>query len=127
MSRYWSSIVHRLTPYVAGEQPAIADLVKLNTNENPYGPSPHVIAAIKAQIGDFGCIREPISSSTEAVAPNSITKKNINFILMFRLSNMQLQPQRSCRGFNLPAFSSACSNGFAGFVSSAIVAAVGLN
>ena len=52
MSRYWSSIVHRLTPYVAGEQPAIADLVKLNTNENPYGPSPHVIAAIKAHIGD---------------------------------------------------------------------------
>ncbi len=52
MSRYWSSIVHRLTPHVAGEQPAIADLVKLNTNENPYGPSPHVIAAIKAHIGD---------------------------------------------------------------------------
>jgi histidinol-phosphate aminotransferase len=52
MSRYWSSIVHQLIPYVAGEQPAVANLVKLNTNENPYGPSPHVIAAIKADIGD---------------------------------------------------------------------------
>jgi histidinol-phosphate aminotransferase len=37
-----------LAPYTPGEQPAIADLVKLNTNENPYPPSPRVVAAIEA-------------------------------------------------------------------------------
>lgn len=46
MSRYWSPVVRGLTPYVPGEQPRIADLVKLNTNENPYPPSPAVTAAI---------------------------------------------------------------------------------
>ncbi|WP_255990074.1 histidinol-phosphate transaminase [Chitinolyticbacter albus] len=47
MSRYWSPIVHTLTPYVPGEQPKINNLIKLNTNENPYGPSPKVLAAIQ--------------------------------------------------------------------------------
>jgi len=48
MSRFWSPLVHTLTPYVAGEQPAIEGLVKLNTNESPYGPSPKALAAIAA-------------------------------------------------------------------------------
>lgn len=52
MSRFWSPIVHTLSPYVAGEQPQISGLVKLNTNESPYGPSPHAIAAIAAANGD---------------------------------------------------------------------------
>ncbi|MDO4250593.1 MAG: histidinol-phosphate transaminase [Moraxella sp.] len=43
-----------LTPYVAGEQPKIANLVKLNTNENPYPPSPKVLEAIKHDLGDTG-------------------------------------------------------------------------
>ena len=47
MSHYWSDIVHGLTPYVPGEQPKTQDLIKLNTNENPYGPSPKVTAAIQ--------------------------------------------------------------------------------
>ncbi|WEA25324.1 histidinol-phosphate transaminase [Rhizobium binxianense] len=46
MSRYWSDIVSKLQPYVAGEQPRIPGLVKLNTNENPYGPSPRALEAI---------------------------------------------------------------------------------
>lgn len=50
MSRYWSSLVHRLTPYVPGEQPQLANLVKLNTNENPYPPSPRVAAAIAEEL-----------------------------------------------------------------------------
>jgi histidinol-phosphate aminotransferase len=54
MSRYWSSLVHNLTPYVPGEQPRLAGLVKLNTNENPYPPSPKVAAAIRREIGDDG-------------------------------------------------------------------------
>ncbi len=52
MSRFWSSIVHELTPYVPGEQPKLPNLIKLNTNENPYGPSPRVVAALQAEAGD---------------------------------------------------------------------------
>ena len=52
MSRFWSQVVRDLTPYVPGEQPKIANLVKLNTNENPYPPSPAVLAAIRAELGD---------------------------------------------------------------------------
>lgn len=51
MSRYWSPLVHRLTPYIPGEQRADSDIVKLNTNENPYPPSPQVMAAIAAVQG----------------------------------------------------------------------------
>ena len=52
MSRYWSAVVKALTPYVPGEQPKLANLVKLNTNENPYGPSPRVIEALRAEAAD---------------------------------------------------------------------------
>ena len=49
---YWSPLAHRLTPYVPGEQPKLSHLVKLNTNENPYGPSPKVLDAIRAELSD---------------------------------------------------------------------------
>ncbi len=52
MSRYWSDLVHNLTPYVPGEQPKLQNLIKLNTNENPYGPSPKVLEAIRAEVGE---------------------------------------------------------------------------
>lgn len=52
MSRYWSAVAKGLTPYVPGEQPKLANLVKLNTNENPYGPSPMVIKALQAEAAD---------------------------------------------------------------------------
>jgi histidinol-phosphate aminotransferase len=48
MSRFWSPVVHTLSPYVPGEQPKVDDLIKLNTNENPYPPSPRALAAIAA-------------------------------------------------------------------------------
>jgi histidinol-phosphate aminotransferase len=46
MSRFWSPLVHSLSPYTPGEQPKQDGIVKLNTNENPYPPSPRVLAAI---------------------------------------------------------------------------------
>lgn len=52
MSKFWSPMVESLVPYVPGEQPKMANLVKLNTNENPYGPSPKVIEAIQAELND---------------------------------------------------------------------------
>lgn len=45
--KYWSRKARSITPYVPGEQPGISGLIKLNTNENPYPPSPKVIAAIQ--------------------------------------------------------------------------------
>ncbi|UVO18917.1 histidinol-phosphate transaminase [Stutzerimonas stutzeri] len=52
MSRFWSPFVKDLVPYVPGEQPKLSKLVKLNTNENPYGPSPRAIAAMQEEVGD---------------------------------------------------------------------------
>lgn len=52
MSRFWNPLVSTLVPYVPGEQPKMTNLVKLNTNENPYGPSPKAIAAIQASLND---------------------------------------------------------------------------
>ena len=52
MNRYWSTVANGLTPYVPGEQPKLPDLVKLNTNECPYGPSPRALAALRDAVGD---------------------------------------------------------------------------
>ena len=52
MNRFWSALAGELTPYEPGEQPAIADLVKLNTNESPIGPSPRALTAIRAAATD---------------------------------------------------------------------------
>jgi len=53
MSRYWSPVVGKLDPYVPGEQPRVANLVKLNTNENPYGPSPRALQAMRDACDDM--------------------------------------------------------------------------
>ena len=52
MSPFWSAAVRALQPYVPGEQPKLPNLVKLNTNENPYGPSPRVLEAIRGATAD---------------------------------------------------------------------------
>jgi histidinol-phosphate aminotransferase len=52
MSKFWSAFVNDLVPYVPGEQPKLTKLVKLNTNENPYGPSPKALAAMRAELND---------------------------------------------------------------------------
>jgi histidinol-phosphate aminotransferase len=52
MSELWSPFVKNLVPYVPGEQPRLTNLVKLNTNENPYGPSPRALDAIRAAATD---------------------------------------------------------------------------
>ena len=47
MSKYWKEIVKNIEPYIPGEQPGDKRYIKLNTNENPYPPSPVVIEAIR--------------------------------------------------------------------------------
>ena len=45
MSKYWNKKINEAEPYVAGEQPkAGVKIIKLNTNENPYAPSPSLIS-----------------------------------------------------------------------------------
>jgi histidinol-phosphate aminotransferase len=52
MSEYWNSRTKKLSPYVPGEQPKDRQFIKLNTNENPYPPSPKVIEAIQKAAGE---------------------------------------------------------------------------
>jgi histidinol-phosphate aminotransferase len=52
VSRYWSELAKGLSPYVPGEQPQIPGLVKLNTNESPFGPSPMAIEAVRSTAAD---------------------------------------------------------------------------
>lgn len=52
MNPFWSAVVQSLTPYVPGEQPKVDQLIKLNTNESPFGPSPKAVKAMRAEIGD---------------------------------------------------------------------------
>lgn len=69
MSRFWSPVIHSLSPYVPGEQPKQDDVVKLNTNENPYPPSPDVRAAIAAATDRLRLYPDPAASGLrEAIA-----------------------------------------------------------
>jgi histidinol-phosphate aminotransferase len=52
MNPFWSRQARELSPYVPGEQPRIANLVKLNTNESPFGPSPLAVKAMQAAAAD---------------------------------------------------------------------------
>ncbi|WP_223191793.1 histidinol-phosphate transaminase [Propionispora hippei] len=52
MSKYWSKAVQGLDPYIPGEQPKDKVYVKLNTNENPYPPSPKAVQAMQAAADD---------------------------------------------------------------------------
>lgn len=66
----WSDFVYQLEPYVPGEQPKVLDLIKLNTNENPYPPSPTVAQALSAdRLDELRLYPDPNSSSLkQAVA-----------------------------------------------------------
>ncbi|MEE9445942.1 MAG: histidinol-phosphate transaminase [Cocleimonas sp.] len=48
MSKFWSKRIHELDPYTPGEQPQDQQYIKLNTNENPYPPSPKAIEAMRS-------------------------------------------------------------------------------
>ena len=66
MSRFWSPLVHTLSPYVPGEQPKGDSLIKLNTNENPYPPSPRALEAIAAATARLRLYPDPGASALRA-------------------------------------------------------------
>lgn len=60
MSRFWNDRVGALSPYVPGEQPKDKRYIKLNTNENPYPPSPKTMEAIRRAVnGDLRLYPDP--------------------------------------------------------------------
>ena len=61
MSRYWSSLIDKLTPYTPGEQPKQQNVIKLNTNENPYPPSPMIKAAMLEEMDRLRLYPDPNS------------------------------------------------------------------
>jgi len=63
MSRFWSPVVRTLSPYAPGEQPKQDGIVKLNTNENPYPPSPRVLAAIASATDRLRLYPDPRASA----------------------------------------------------------------
>ncbi len=65
MKKYWSRKAAALTPYVAGEQPQ-QKLIKLNTNENAYPPSPRAVAAAAAALGRLRLYPDPDSADLRA-------------------------------------------------------------
>ncbi|KMZ12343.1 Histidinol-phosphate aminotransferase [Candidatus Burkholderia humilis] len=74
MSRFWSDIVHTLTPYVPGEQPQLAHPIKLNTNENPYPPSPRVVEAIRRELGEDGASLRKYPDPTARALREAVAK-----------------------------------------------------
>ncbi len=49
----WEDNIRKVTPYVPGEQPKKENIIKLNTNENPYPPAPGVVRALKEMDTDL--------------------------------------------------------------------------
>ena len=53
MSKFWGELIKKLEPYTPGEQPKDLNLIKLNTNENPFGPSEMVLSEIKKNCKEY--------------------------------------------------------------------------
>ena len=73
--RFWSPDVRELQPYVPGEQPQIQNLLKLNTNENPYPPSPKVVAAVQAVLENFADVLRLYPDPDAAELKKAIAKQ----------------------------------------------------
>ena len=72
MNNKWENNIRRVVPYTPGEQPKIKDIIKLNTNENPFPPSPMVTKVIE----EFESDRLRIYPDTDStVLVNSLAKR----------------------------------------------------
>ena len=110
MSIYWSEKARLLQPYTPGEQPKFTNLVKLNTNENPFEPSPRVMEAMHDAIdGDLRLYPDPeanrlkqtisdyyhLSSSQVFVGNGSDEVLALAFATFFQCKNNLLLPEIS--------------------------------
>ncbi len=80
MRWFWSPIVEKLVPYIPGEMPKSAHVIKLNTNEHPYGPSPQVLKAIsKAATDELRLYPDPLASQLKQVIGGAfhLTQANV--------------------------------------------------
>jgi len=80
MSKYWSELIRGLNPYIPGEQPKDRKYIKLNTNENPYPPSPAVLEAIRKHTGkDLRLYPDPDGDILKAAIADyfQVDKKNV--------------------------------------------------
>ena len=80
--RFWSELVRLLEPYTPGEQPRDGQLLKLNTNESAFPPSPRVLEAVAA-VGARELLRYPDPDSTdlrEAIAQGSGLRREQVFV-----------------------------------------------
>ena len=59
MSRFLNKNLAELKPYIPGEQPQTRKYIKLNTNENPFPPSPKTIAAALAELEKLNLYSDP--------------------------------------------------------------------
>ncbi len=79
-SQFWSNFVQQLDPYVPGEQPKVQDLIKLNTNENPYSPSPKVLEVLsKDQLDLLRLYPDPNSVALKKAVANNygVSEQNV--------------------------------------------------
>ncbi len=80
--RAWENYIRKVVPYVPGEQPKVANIIKLNTNENPYPPSPKAVEVAKCM--DYDRLRlypDPTTSIlTEAIATRYGINSNQVFV-----------------------------------------------
>lgn len=82
--RFWSPEVRELEPYVPGEQPKIQNLLKLNTNENPYPPSPKVVEAVQEVLHEQADVLRLYPDPDATVLKQAIAKQqNIDVSQVF--------------------------------------------
>jgi histidinol-phosphate aminotransferase len=80
MSVFWNERVNSLTPYIPGEQPRESGIIKLNTNENPYPPSPAVYAALRdAAVDALRLYPDPCCTALRCAiaAQNGLQSENV--------------------------------------------------
>ena len=87
MSKYWGDIVEKLIPYTPGEQPKDLNLLKLNTNENPYGPSPNVLNEIKRNCNDS--LR--LYPDPESIKLKKLLKSNLRYHPLISFCQFQMK------------------------------------
>lgn len=79
--REWEKNIRKVEPYVPGEQPKDKDIIKLNTNENPYPPAPHVKEVLESiRTEDFRKYPDPAADMLiSAISENYGVDKNMIF------------------------------------------------